>query len=109
MNNYSYSCWRIDPRASLGYATEQPSCPNKTPAAFKGIAAFYAIVNFPPRDLPTVAREMFRVLEPGGLLLLSFHIGDSIVHLDNLSPEPHGVVMMIQQRYPRLHGRKNSR
>jgi ubiquinone/menaquinone biosynthesis C-methylase UbiE len=48
-----------------------------------GIAAFYAIVNFPPGDLPAVAREMFRVLKGGGVLLLSFHIGDSMVHFDD--------------------------
>jgi ubiquinone/menaquinone biosynthesis C-methylase UbiE len=50
--------------------------------SWAGIAAFYAIVNFPPGDLPAVAREMFRVLKPTGLLLISFHIGDSVVHLD---------------------------
>ena len=27
---------------------------------------------------------MRRVLQPGGLLLLAFHLGDEIVHLDNL-------------------------
>jgi len=51
-------------------------------SSFAGIAAFYAIVNFPPGDLPIVAKEIFRVVKSGGLLLLSFHIGDSIVHLD---------------------------
>src|SRR5580658_5983253 len=50
--------------------------------SWAGIAAFYAIVNFPPRDLPIVAHDMFRVLHPGGPLLLSFHIGDSLNHLD---------------------------
>ena len=50
--------------------------------SYAGIAAFYAIVNFPPTDLPAVAAEIFRVLIPGGLLLLTFHIGDTINHLD---------------------------
>jgi len=49
-----------------------------------GIAAFYAIVNFPPGDLVPVMREMRRVLQPGGCLLLSFHIGEEIVHVDEL-------------------------
>jgi ubiquinone/menaquinone biosynthesis C-methylase UbiE len=49
---------------------------------FAGIAAFYAIVNLPPRDLAPAFREMLRCLSPGGLLLLSFHIGDEVVHLD---------------------------
>jgi SAM-dependent methyltransferase len=49
-----------------------------------GIAAFYAIVNFPPGDLLAVIREMRRVLRPGGWLLMSFHIGDELKHLDEL-------------------------
>lgn len=49
-----------------------------------GICAFYAIVNFPERLLPQVFGEMRRVLQPGGLLLLSFHIGDEMLHVDEL-------------------------
>jgi len=49
-----------------------------------GIAAFYAIVNIPKESLPLVFREMERVLQPGGLLLLAFHVGDEIVHVDEL-------------------------
>ena len=52
--------------------------------AWAGIAAFYAIVNFPPGDLVPVMREMRRVLQPGGCLLLSFHIGEEIEHVDEL-------------------------
>jgi SAM-dependent methyltransferase len=52
--------------------------------AWAGIAAFYAIVNFPPADVALVLLEMYRVLQPGGRLLLSFHIGDGIVHVDDL-------------------------
>jgi SAM-dependent methyltransferase len=49
-----------------------------------GIAAFYAIVNIPKESLPLVFREMERVLQPGGLILLAFHVGDEIVHVDEL-------------------------
>jgi SAM-dependent methyltransferase len=45
-------------------------------ATLAGIAAFYAIVNIPKESLPSVFREMERVLRPGGLLLLAFHMGD---------------------------------
>ena len=45
-----------------------------------GIAAFYSIVHTPQDSLPAVFREMQRVLLPGGLLLLAFHIGDEVVH-----------------------------
>lgn len=43
--------------------------------ALAGIVAFYAIVNIPAGSLPGVFREMARVLQPGGLLLLAFHAG----------------------------------
>lgn len=49
-------------------------------ASLAGIAAFYAIVNLPRESLPQVFREMARVLKPGGLLLLAFHIGDETLH-----------------------------
>ena len=51
--------------------------------AWAGVAAFYAIVNLPPGDLPQAFGEMRRVLQPDGLLLLSFHIGDEVVRLDD--------------------------
>jgi len=49
-----------------------------------GVVAFYAIVNIPRNQLPTVFGEMWRVLQPGGRLLLSFHIGDETIHCDEL-------------------------
>ena len=53
-----------------------------------GIVAFYSIVNLPEESLPTVFTEIERVLQPGGALLLSFHIGDEIVHPDALLGQP---------------------
>lgn len=44
-----------------------------------GIAAFYAIVNFPEASLPQIFREMARVLKPSGPLLLAFHVGTEVV------------------------------
>lgn len=49
-----------------------------------GITAFYAIVNIPQESLLLVFREMERVLQPGGLLLLAFHTGDEVLHEDEL-------------------------
>jgi len=56
--------------------------------ALAGIVAFYAIVNIPKQSLPVVFREMARVLEPGGLLLLAFHIGDETLHPPELLGRP---------------------
>ncbi|HTZ98190.1 MAG TPA: class I SAM-dependent methyltransferase [Terriglobales bacterium] len=44
-----------------------------------GVAAFYAIVNLPKESLPRAFAEMLRILQPGGLLLLAFHIGDEVL------------------------------
>jgi len=49
-----------------------------------GVAAFYAIVNIPRQSLPLVFREIWRVLQSRGLLLLAFHIGYEVLHEDEL-------------------------
>ena len=49
-----------------------------------GVAAFYAIVNIPRQSLPAVFREIWRVLQSRGLLLLAFHIGNEVLHEDEL-------------------------
>jgi SAM-dependent methyltransferase len=49
-----------------------------------GICAFYAIVNIPKESLLFVFREVERVLQPGGLLLLAFHTGDETLREDEL-------------------------
>lgn len=53
-----------------------------------GVAAFYAIVNIPKESQPQVFREVARVLRPGGVLLLAFHIGDEILREDELWGHP---------------------
>jgi ubiquinone/menaquinone biosynthesis C-methylase UbiE len=53
-----------------------------------GITAFYAIVNIPKESLPLVFREMERVLQPGGLLLLAFHTGDEVLQEKELWGRP---------------------
>jgi SAM-dependent methyltransferase len=49
-----------------------------------GITAFYAIVNIPEESLPSFFREMHRVLQPGGLLLMAFHIGSEVIQKEEL-------------------------
>jgi ubiquinone/menaquinone biosynthesis C-methylase UbiE len=47
-----------------------------------GAVAFYAFVHFTPEQVGLALREIFRVLRPGGLFLLTFHIGEETIHID---------------------------
>jgi SAM-dependent methyltransferase len=49
-----------------------------------GIVAFYSVIHLDPSELATALREFRRVLMRESLLLLSFHIGDETLHLDEL-------------------------
>jgi SAM-dependent methyltransferase len=53
-----------------------------------GIAAFYCIIHIPRPQIVDALREMKRVLKPGGLLLITFHIGTEIEHLDKWWEKP---------------------
>jgi ubiquinone/menaquinone biosynthesis C-methylase UbiE len=53
-----------------------------------GLTAFYSIIHIPREDVTTVLRELRRVLQSGGLLLLAFHKGDQVVHLDEWWEKP---------------------
>jgi SAM-dependent methyltransferase len=62
-----------------------------------GITAFYAIVNLAKESLPLVFREMERVLQPGGPLLLAFHAGDEMLHEDELWGHPISMAFYLFQ------------
>lgn len=47
-----------------------------------GIVAFYSLIHFPRLKVVAALLEMRRVLQPGGLVLLAFHVGDTVLHLD---------------------------
>jgi len=49
-----------------------------------GIVAFYAVVHLEPAEVLVALREMWRVLKPGGLLLLAFHAGGETVHRNEM-------------------------
>lgn len=47
-----------------------------------GIVAFYAIVHFTEEEVRNAFNEVFRVLKSGGLFLVTYHIGEEMLHLD---------------------------
>ncbi len=47
-----------------------------------GVVAFYAIVHFTEEQVGIAFREVFRVLQPGGIFLFTYHIGDETIHLE---------------------------
>ena len=49
---------------------------------FGGAAAFYSIIHIPKPAVNQALTELKRVLSPGGILLITFHIGQEVVHLD---------------------------
>lgn len=51
-------------------------------SSIAGLVSFYAIVHFSPEQVRRAVREMFRVLRPGGMLLLAFHIGEDTLALN---------------------------
>jgi ubiquinone/menaquinone biosynthesis C-methylase UbiE len=53
-----------------------------------GIAAFYCIIHIPRGKIGDALREMKRVLKPEGVLLITFHIGEEIKHLDEWWEKP---------------------
>ncbi|KQN88653.1 class I SAM-dependent DNA methyltransferase [Arthrobacter sp. Leaf69] len=46
-----------------------------------GLFAWYSIIHSPPKDLPRIFAEFFRVLAPGGHAILSFQVGEGHRHL----------------------------
>lgn len=46
------------------------------------IVAFYAIVHFSEEQVKRAFYEIFRVLQPDGVLLLAYHIGEKTIHVE---------------------------
>ncbi|MBI5902771.1 MAG: class I SAM-dependent methyltransferase [Deltaproteobacteria bacterium] len=47
-----------------------------------GVVAFYAIVHFTEEQAGIAFREVFRVLQPSGIFLFTYHVGEEAIHLD---------------------------
>jgi SAM-dependent methyltransferase len=55
-------------------------------ASVAGLLAWYSLIHVPDEEIGTVLAHFHRVLRPGGLLMLGFHIGDR----SNLKTEGYG-------------------
>lgn len=74
--------------------------------AWAGIVALYSVIHLPPDERPVAWGEVFRVLAPGGSLLVSFHVGTERTHadawlgspvtLDGYFMEPHEVSKQLE-------------
>jgi SAM-dependent methyltransferase len=51
-------------------------------ASLGGIVASYSLLHIPRGEVVSVLVEFRRALRPGGTLLVGFHIGDEVVHLE---------------------------
>jgi ubiquinone/menaquinone biosynthesis C-methylase UbiE len=47
-----------------------------------GVVAFYSIVHFSKEQVNIAFNEIFRVLQPDGLFLFTYHIGEKIINVD---------------------------
>jgi SAM-dependent methyltransferase len=57
-------------------------------AAWAGAVAFYSLIHLPPEELVVALRELHRVLRPGAPLVVAFHAGTEVRHLDALWDVP---------------------
>jgi len=57
---------------------------NVADGTWAGLVSFYSIIHIPREEVARALCELKRALRPGGLLLLAFHIGDDLIHRDEL-------------------------
>lgn len=60
-----------------------------------GAVAFYAIVHFNRAEVKTAFQEVFRALEPGGLFLFTFHVGEESLHIEEFLDTPVDIDFMF--------------
>ncbi|MET7701709.1 methyltransferase domain-containing protein [Streptomyces sp. NPDC005485] len=60
-------------RFELGSMTDL----NLSDGSIAGLVAWYSLIHIPDTQIGTVFKHFHRVLQPGGPLLLSFHVGDT--------------------------------
>ncbi|MGC2195102.1 MAG: class I SAM-dependent methyltransferase [Terriglobales bacterium] len=54
----------------------------------RGVAAFYCIIHIPRQKVVAALAELRRILQPGGCLLIAFHLGTEDSHHEELFGRP---------------------
>ncbi len=65
--------------------------------AWAGITAFYCIIHIERDEVTVALHEMRRILQPGGLLLLAFHVGDEVLRPDEMWGQPVAIDFIFYQ------------
>jgi ubiquinone/menaquinone biosynthesis C-methylase UbiE len=60
-----------------------------------GVVAFYAIVHFTEEQVEIACHEVFRVLQPGGIFLFTYHIGDETIHVEEFLGKKINIDLML--------------
>jgi SAM-dependent methyltransferase len=77
--------------SAAGSLTALPRADGSLAAA----VVFYAVIHLDDAGLAAAAGELARVLRPGGVALVSFHVGDEVRHID----EWHGEAVDLDFRF----------
>lgn len=70
----------------------------RTAAAWGAIVAWYCFVHLAPSELAHALRTVGATLRPGGVLALALHLGDGIMHADELFGVPVDVDFVTHDR-----------
>jgi SAM-dependent methyltransferase len=66
--------------------------------SWSGIVAFYSIIHIPRTQIAAVLHEFWRVLRLGGEVLLAFHVGEEVRHVDTLWGQQVALDFIFYQR-----------
>lgn len=68
-----------------------------------GLLGFYSLIHVPDESVPAVLAHFHRVIHPGGVLMLGFHVGDRI-HLKTEGYGGHPMAVRVHLRPPERVG-----
>ena len=68
------------------------------PDSLAGVVAFYSLIHIQPDEIAHVLGDLFKVLKPRGLLLMSLHLGSGLLHLDEMWGMPVDVDIVFYER-----------